>query len=153
MKNASMTLNFYEIEKDEKSKVCDDITRRSFQVSDFLAEPSVTKLIEIDKIIVDKPYRNSGYGSEILTNFCKDKDDTIIIVGAGAMSSEYKEEPSVEEYRSLFNKLDKFYTKNNFEDVTELFGTYDGSTKKTFLCLNEAGKTAIEDRKEYIKKD
>jgi hypothetical protein len=148
MKSGKLVANFYEA----TPKDIDNIYNKgySFQVSDLFVDSKNAKLIEIPEISVGIDCRRLGFASELLRQLCKDKEDTIIIAGAGALISEYPEEPSKEQYNELFENLTKFYTSNNFEDVTQLFGTYDGSTKRTFLYLNEAGKKAIEDRKSFI---
>lgn len=148
MKRGNLIVNFFEATPEDIDNIYD--RGYSFQVSDLFAESRNPKLIEIAGLSVYKDCRRLGFASELLNHLCKDRDDTIIIVGAGALTSEYPEEPTHEQYNELFENLDKFYTSNNFEDVTQLFGTYDGTTKRTFLYLNEAGKKAIETRKAFI---
>lgn len=126
--------------------------RKSFQVSDIIATSCRNEIYEINTIFVKDEDRRKGYASKVLQDFCSNKDDVLIIIGAGALDLEYPEEPIPEEYDRLFNVLDTFYTSNNFEDVTQLFGTYDGTTKRTYLCKNTAGLEAIEIRNNELEK-
>ena len=125
--------------------------RKSFQVSDLICVTGKNEIYEINGIYTNKEDRRKGYASRVLQDFCSGKNNTLIIAGAGAHTSEYNEEPTREEYIKLFEVLDKFYTKNKFEDVTQLFGTYDGTTKRTYLYKNRAGKKAIKERKKELK--
>ena len=151
MKKGMISASYYEATKEEIKDIYK--YKLSFQASDLLSESRNGKLIEINNIRVEPEYRDNGFGSEILKSFCSNKEDTIIIAGAGAMQTDFPEEPTSEQYDDLFKHLNSFYTKNNFQDVTELFGTYDGTTKKTFLYLNDAGKNVIEDRNDFINKN
>lgn len=154
MKMGRIVVNFFEAKDDndiEENTLHNRKTHISFQVADIFAASRNTKMIEIDYINISKDCRREGFGSELLNTFCQGKDDTIIIAGAGALKSEYEEEPTPEQYNELFENLGKFYTRNNFVDVTELFGTYDGTTKRTFLYKNDAGLKAIESREDFIK--
>lgn len=149
MKKARVSIGYYNATEEDIKNIYN--MKLPFQVQDLFTESGNSNIIEISTLFVEPDCRLSGYGSEVIQKICKNNEDDIILVGAGALSTEYTEEPSTEEYEQLFDNLTIFYNKNNFEDVTQLFGTYDGSTKRTFLYLNKAGKAAIERRKEFIK--
>jgi hypothetical protein len=155
MKRGTINVAFYNA-SDEDMKNLYPCTKLGlpFQVSDLLSESGgIKKVIEINSILVDKESRMQGFGTEMLKSLCCGNDDTIIIAGASALMAEFKDEPTREQYNELFENLTKFYTSNNFDDVTRLFGTYDGSTKRTFLYKNKAGESAIKARQEFLEKD
>jgi GNAT superfamily N-acetyltransferase len=151
MKRGYIKANYVEVTTEEGKNIYNDTKRGvTFEVTDFIAEGN-NYVIEIDSIIVDKEQRRTGFGSKILQDFCRGNDNNIILAHAGALVQEYPEEPDNEEYDKLFNRLEQFYTHNNFEDVTQLFDTYDGTTAKTYLYKNAAGLAAIDKRKITVK--
>jgi len=145
MKKGSLVVNFYEIFNEDLSSVNEaEFNDVSFQARDFLLYlERPVKLVEIESIRVDRSCRRQGHGSEMLKALCTGKEDTIIIAAAGALTSEFKEEPTREQYKALFSDLDKFYTHNGFVDVTATFGTYDGTSKRTYLYQNDIGKELL----------
>jgi len=149
MKKGDLCIIFYEVSENDllglESARFHGNTGMSFQAEDIITATQCKKLIEILSIFVDKDCRRQGFGSEMLKTICSGADqDTIIIAGAGALKREFPNEPTKEEYDKLFAELDSFYKANNFEDVTEIFGTYDGETKRTYMYKNDAGLKAIE---------
>lgn len=152
MQNCLINFTYYDFSEEciKNLYTTDDYKRLSFQVADIVTDSNHGQIIEINKIFVDRSVRKQGFGSKALKTVCEGKDNVIIIAALGALEDEYPEEPTDEQYDALFEGLNIFYTKNNFIDVTELYGTYDGSTKKTYLYMNPAGTAAVEKRKAWL---
>lgn len=100
----------------------------------------------ITKLIVPKEHRDKGFGSKALVDLCKSiGEDTFILITAGALLQEYKEEPTIEEYNSILNRLDKFLTSNGFIGVNEHIGCYEN--KCSYLYGNKVGLELVKSLK------
>lgn len=115
-----------------------------FNISNSLSMENDIKYIT--KLIVPKEHRNKGLGSKALVDLCKSiGEDTFILITAGALLEEYKEEPTVEEYEVILNRLDKFLIANGFIDVNEHIGCYEN--KCSYLYGNKVGLEIVKSLK------
>ena len=92
--------------------------------------------------------RRKGIGSKLLQDYIKENigDDKLYFVQAGFSKDEYTEEEfenaTAEERDELFDKLDKFYTKNGFFNINTLIGSYENSMM--YLYANDAAIRLLE---------
>lgn len=100
------------------------------------------------QIFVPKEDRRKGIGSKLLQDYIKENigNDKLYFVQAGFSKEEYTEEEfenaTIEERNELFNKLDKFYTKNGFFNINYFIGAYENTVM--YLYTNEAAIKLLE---------
>ena len=86
-----------------------------------------TDFVILDEIFIEPSHRNKGIGSEIIKDFIKHHENSIILVRAGALQKEYPLEPTKEEYQLILERLSKFYTKLGFKNINKYSRTYEFS--------------------------
>lgn len=96
-----------------------------------------TPVICIEEIFVDKMLRGKGYGSGLIKYVCENYYSHLILVEAGALKKEYKEEPSQQEIHDIVENLGDWYEKLGFINVNHLLGQYQ--TRIAYLYYNEVG--------------
>ena len=104
--------------------------------------------IIIEELFVPKEDRNIGIGTVLLKEVIRHNPDTIILVKAGLLIREYPEEPSKEQFTTVLNKLDDFYTNRGFEDFNKYSRTYENLRLYVYTG-NEAGIKFLEEVKFY----
>ena len=148
----------YEIKyRFESVHVDDEINKsRGFAIWDLCEEiknidPSIKEFVHITSFRVNKDSRNRGLGHDWLKTFCDAYDDKIIFVLSGAHADEYESEPSEDEYKSILNRLDRFYTRVGFINVNQDIGQYQ--YKESFIYRNNTSEklldSLLERRKNY----
>ena len=148
----------YEIKYRFESVYDDDEINKSrgFAIWDLCEEiknidPSIKEFVHITSFRVHKDSRNRGLGHDWLKTFCNAYDDKIIFVLSGAHADEYESEPSEDEYKSILNRLDRFYTKVGFINVNQDIGQYQ--YRESFIYRNKTSEKLLdslfERRKNY----
>jgi hypothetical protein len=133
-----------------------DGNRTSFVVGDLASmihgdKLPITHIHEITMISVPKELRRRGYATTALHVLINKYPDDLFIVCAGALDSEYPEEPSEEEYDELFKNLTAFYESMPFIDIN-FYIDYD--TQIPFLYVgNNSGVVAIRELIKILEKE
>lgn len=140
MKNVNYEIkyNFFKPSKEYK-----DV---GFGIGDVLGVLNDNRLdfevLEIVEFSIENNKRSLGHGSKILKSFCDSYSDKLIYVKAGALESEYEEEPTEDEFLLILKRLDNFYRKLGFIDVNNRIGCYQYSN--AYVYGNAIGQTFIQ---------
>jgi len=99
------------------------------------------EVVEITELYVEPKERNKGHGSQLVNDIIRKHQESVIIVKAGALVSEYSDEPSQEEYDVLLPKLKRFYEALGFTDINFYVG-YEYRVPLLYTG-NEIGKAIL----------
>lgn len=127
-----------------------DVNHRLFWVQDVYAygHEIFDEITYCDHLFVPKQHRRKGIASKWLQDYIKENigNEKLYFVQAGFSKDEYTEEEfenvTAEERDELFDKLDKFYTKNGFFNINTLIGSYENSM--IYLYANDAAIRLLE---------
>ena len=97
----------------------------------------IKDFIYVTSFLVGEDYRNQGLGEVYLRDFCTKFNDKVILLVSGAHTDEYPIEPTEEEYKNILNRLNKFYTRVGFANVSSEIGNY--TYRCTHVYRNEPG--------------
>ena len=104
----------------------------SLLVKDLTSFVPYIQIVEIRDIYVSKDSRLKGIGSTLL-QIIKDKyENAIIVVAVRASGKEYEKEPNNAELIKIIEEIIPFYEKNGFENVNDLFGSYQFRTSMLY---------------------
>lgn len=112
-----------------------------FMMGDFKASHPDINSIEILDLYVHPEFRNKGIGSALLKAVIDNNENFAILSAIGASKKEYPIEPSHDEKMKIIEDLSKFYEKNGFVDVNDLYGNYEN--KRAYIYLNDISEECI----------
>lgn len=127
-----------------------DVDHEAFWVQDAYAyaHEIFDEITYCDHLFVPKQDRRKGIASKRLQDYIKENigNEKLYFIQAGFSKDEYTEEEfenaTAEERDELFDKLDKFYTKNGFFNINTLIGSYENSMM--YLYANDAAIRLLE---------
>jgi len=118
--------------------IFDECPTKSLMVKEFkLANPDID-VIEILNIFVHPEHRYNGIGSRLLKTIATMYENYAILVLVGVSEKEY---PKLDEkdIPKILKDLLPFYTKNNFVNVNNIYGSYSNFIPMLYTG-NEIGK-------------
>ena len=104
---------------------------RNFMIDDIIGllgdegVKTVKNIINILWIRTINSNRNKGYATNLMQKFLdiyKDSKDKIIVLRAAAMTEDYPEEPTNDEYAKYFEHMQKFIVPFGFHSIQTLCG-------------------------------
>lgn len=127
-----------------------DVNHSLFWVQDAYAyaHEIFDEITYCDHLFVPKQHRRKGIASKRLQDYIKENigNEKLYFIQAGFSKDEYTEEEfenaTAEERDELFDKLDKFYTKNGFFNINTLIGSYENSMM--YLYANDVAIRLLE---------
>ena len=127
-----------------------DVNHTLFWVQDAYAyaHEIFDEITYCDQLFVPKQHRRKGIASKWFQDYIKENigNEKLYFAQAGFSKDEYTEEEfenaTAEERDELFDKLDKFYTKNGFFNINTLIGSYENSMM--YLYANNAAVKLLE---------
>ncbi len=143
-----------------------DSSNHSFLVQDIFSTVKIPRLVELISIETKTDRRGKGFCTAFIDKIVREFKDDIIVCAASALQSEY---PSTEytykgegtgdkelPLNDILKRLDHFFSKCNFKDVNQFFGSYE--FKVSYLYLgNVPGKDLykiyLDGKHDYEKKE
>ena len=136
-----------------KFKEKEDVDTNSFWYTDTEFAIKDNPFILIDELFVSKEKRNIGLGTTLLNEVIMKNPNTIILVRSGLLMCEYPEEPTAEEYATVLNRLDDFYTNRGFTNINEYTKSYEHSELYVYTDNKQGKEFFNEIRQKYFYHD